>query len=99
MNDFRFQPLPVRAPAVFSMVRDDGRSAGRAGNEPFMRNEHTRIAEPDSCVGEREQADAGDETLDARRIAELRARVDARFHDDPRVIDEVARRMIERGDL
>lgn len=38
-------------------------------------------------------------TLPAERLLELRRRIQARMHDDPRVVDETVRRMVECGDL
>jgi len=38
-------------------------------------------------------------TLPAERLLELRRRIQAGVHDSPEVIDEMLRRMVERGDL
>jgi hypothetical protein len=38
-------------------------------------------------------------TLPPDRVRELRRRIRARRYDDPQVIDEMLRRMVERGDL
>ena len=45
------------------------------------------------------ETDVPEGTLPADRLLELRRHIQARMHDDPRVVDEMVRRMVGRGDL
>jgi hypothetical protein len=45
------------------------------------------------------EADVPAGTLPAERLLELRRRIRARMYDDPQVVDEMLRRMVDRGDL
>jgi hypothetical protein len=48
---------------------------------------------------DREDATPGERTLSPERLRELRRMIEAREYDRPEMIDEVARRILVRGDL
>lgn len=83
---------PIRDDARRTPVRSTLRSEVR-GSDRIDLSEEGRAAARDGVEAMPEG------TLAVDRLMDVRRRVQARFYDAPDVVEQVARRIIERGDL
>ena len=95
------RPDPTGPASPVTPVRDDGRRTPDRAPERRAARGDDRIEISDEgramASGEVEQLPPG--TLAGDRLMDVRRRVQARYYDAPEVAEQVARRIIERGDL
>lgn len=95
------RPDPAGPASPVSPVRDDARRTPERAPERSAPRGDDRVEISDEgramAHGGAEATPSG--TLAADRLMDVRRRVQSRFYDAPEVAAEVARRIIERGDL
>ncbi len=95
------RPDPAGPASPISPVRDDARRTPERATEQGSGRADDRIEISSEgrarARGNVEASPSG--TLPVDRLMDVRRRVQSRFYDAPEVAEEVARRIIERGDL
>ncbi len=101
IKDIRHDPSPIGPAAPVPPVRDDGRrpSVPADGRRGGRGDDRVDISAEARALAEEAPAEAPEGVLPPDRLVDLRRQIQARFYDQPEVAEQVARRIIERGDL
>ena len=100
IKDIRPDLTPTAPLSPVAPVRDDGRSAAnRSAGRDTRDADRVEISDEARALAQSEAPERPEGTLEQERLADLCRRVQARYYDAPDVAEDVARRILDSGDL
>lgn len=98
VRDIRPDSGPGSAAPIQPVRGVEPRETPRSAPDARDRQDRVEISEEGRALAAQEEVRT-DGSLDAERVLELRRWIQSGGYDDPQVVDRIARRLLESGDL